>query len=153
MILFFALSSPSIVIEELAEPKEPTSSSLPIASKKKRLKRVSSDLPEDISKKTRTPISPGLRLSNTYGGRRGGRGGRGRVGGQGKSLGLGRGKGNISTRSISNLSYSQSGLHDTLYNSLGGETAMGENCDTIGMKDLTHLQGCGGWPSAAARFQ
>lgn len=119
------------------------------ATKRKRRAPHSSSVADDIpasSKKARPLLSPSLRLSNSRGGRRGGRRGsnnRGTLSGRGSRASLGKDNGVLTTNQDFLLP-----VENHLMN--------GANCISVsqkGMEDVTHLQGCGGWPKPAARNQ
>lgn len=146
-----SLPSSTITIEDVTPHEKPTSllSTKPTSQRKRKAKRVFSDVSAacdaEVSqpKKVRPPVSPGLRLS-THGGRRGSRGG---TGGTGRSSSNGRGRG----KKLPPINEGRS-----FQINFGGSTNDMTKCwdmDTNGMEDLTHLQGCGGWPRSAARNQ
>lgn len=154
------LPSSSVRIEEVVPPVMPSTSFIekpaiiqlnqPFSQRKRKAKRAASVVTlTEVSqnKKVRLPISPGLRLSNSRGGRRGSRGvmrGRGRSTGQSKVLGDDQSAASQHDRSSFLINFGGSNCDETDCNHV---------CLAKGMEDLTHLQGCGGWPNSAARGQ
>lgn len=145
------LPSSNIFIEDITPPEKPTSllSAKPTSQRRRKAKRVFSDVTEatkaEVSqpKKVCPPVSPGLRLS-THGGRRGVRSG---TGGPGRSSSTGRGRG----KKLHSIDEGRS-----FQINFGGSTSDATkswDMNTNGMEDLTHLQGCGGWPKSAVRNQ
>lgn len=105
----------------------------PNISKKRKAKRPSSEVAVGINqqqKKSRPLLSPSLRLSNSRGGRRGGRGGTGR----------GRSSSSVLEKASSSVCQSSSlSENDRLPSKEHSDAS-----SSRGMKGFTHLQGCGG---------
>lgn len=146
------LPSAQPCVEELPCPPICPSVNKPITQRKRRARRPSPlalDEEAHPSKKGRPLISPSLRLSNSRGGRRGSRGssnirGRSRDTSNGcrdSDLGMG----NVSSFSV-HATHQSMEQHIRVSDSNWSSSMKG-------MEDLTHLQGCGGWPKPAARGQ
>jgi hypothetical protein len=112
------------------------------ASKKRRAKKpltaATVDLVKPQQKRAKNLYSPGLRLSISRGRGRGG-----------ASRGRGRKFVKKETSSCATLNIDFEGNKVDYDNFFTMEDAS----ISIGMKDSTHLQGCGGWPKSAARTQ